>query len=225
MATQIARELGIREILVPPHAGNFSAWGLLGADLLRTRARTRIMELSDGVMAEANGILSSLTSILLEEAEGDDLALEDSLSVSFDMRYVGQEHSLAVEMPYAEGRLLLDAEAAAAAFRSRYELAYGAVLDGAVEIVTLRATRRRSLPRRTESYVPSEAVSSGSGEYFSFYHDRRVLFETVHRSSLVAGTIYPGPAIIYEETTTTYVDADFDYEIYDNGCLSLKRKG
>ena len=43
--TLLARELEIREIVVPPYAGNFSAWGLLGADLTQTAARTRIMRL------------------------------------------------------------------------------------------------------------------------------------------------------------------------------------
>jgi N-methylhydantoinase A len=225
MATQIARELGIPEILVPPHAGNFSAWGLLGADLLRTRARTRIMLLSDQAIHEANAILAELTRVLLEEVEGDDLALEDMLSVSVDMRYAGQEHTLPIEMAHDRGRITLGSEEIAALFRSQYEAAYGSSLDAPTELVTLRATRRRALPRRRENFERSGSMSNGAGEYFSFHHDRRVKFDTVHRSSLVAGQRYSGPAIIYEETTTTYVDADFDYELYDNGCLSLKRKG
>lgn len=225
MATQIARELGIFEILIPPHAGNFSAWGLLGADLLRTRARTRIMLLSDQAIAEANMILAELMAILLEDVEGDDLALEDSVSVSVDMRYSGQEHTLPVQLDHDQGRITLTVDDIEALFHSQYEAAYGSSLDAEVELVTLRATRRRALPRRTESFEPSGATTKGSGEYFSFHHDRRMLFDTVHRSSLVVGRSYSGPAIIYEETATTYVDADFDYELYDNGCLSLKRKG
>jgi N-methylhydantoinase A len=34
MSNLISQELDIKEIIVPPYAGNFSAWGLLGADLL-----------------------------------------------------------------------------------------------------------------------------------------------------------------------------------------------
>ena len=46
MATLLAEELDMRSIVVPPHAGNFSAWGLLGADLLRSTARTHILPLT-----------------------------------------------------------------------------------------------------------------------------------------------------------------------------------
>jgi len=46
--TLLARELEIKQIVVPPYAGNFSAWGLLGADLTQSAARTRIMKLANG---------------------------------------------------------------------------------------------------------------------------------------------------------------------------------
>ena len=54
MATHLARELNIGEIIVPPYAGNFSAWGLLGADLTQAGARTKIMKLSAESVEEAN---------------------------------------------------------------------------------------------------------------------------------------------------------------------------
>ena len=36
LATVMAHELDITTIVVPPHAGNLSAWGLLGVDLAQT---------------------------------------------------------------------------------------------------------------------------------------------------------------------------------------------
>ena len=44
-ATLLATESGISTVIIPPHAGNFSALGLLGADITRTAARTAIMSL------------------------------------------------------------------------------------------------------------------------------------------------------------------------------------
>ena len=41
--TMLARELNIREIVVPNHAGNFSAWGLLGQDVTRSAGLTSIL--------------------------------------------------------------------------------------------------------------------------------------------------------------------------------------
>ena len=60
MATQIARELDIRDIIVPPYAGNFSAWGLLGADVLRTSSRTRIVPLDESGVRVVNELLEDL---------------------------------------------------------------------------------------------------------------------------------------------------------------------
>ena len=41
MSNLIAKELDIKEIIIPPYSGNFSAWGLLGADLLQMNAKTK----------------------------------------------------------------------------------------------------------------------------------------------------------------------------------------
>src|SRR5437588_6964555 len=52
-ATLLADELDIARVVVPRHAGNFSAWGLLGADVTRERSATRIIRLSDDSVARA----------------------------------------------------------------------------------------------------------------------------------------------------------------------------
>src|SRR5439155_1179047 len=58
--TLLADELGARSVVVPPYAGNFSALGLLGADLSRTASRTRVMRLADGGLAAARAIAADL---------------------------------------------------------------------------------------------------------------------------------------------------------------------
>ena len=62
--TLLARELDLREIIVPAHAGNFSAWGLLGADLTQTAARTRIIRLEGDAVEDADAVLGELFSDL-----------------------------------------------------------------------------------------------------------------------------------------------------------------
>src|SRR5439155_4366491 len=86
-ATLLAHELGIGRIVIPPYAGNFSAWGLLGADLTQALARTQILPLSDDGLAVARATLDDLFA-QLEPRTGS------SPEVRFDVRYVGQEHTL-----------------------------------------------------------------------------------------------------------------------------------
>ena len=60
MGTQLANELDIDTIIIPPVAGNFSAWGLLASDLLQSAARTRQMELDDQAIDQVNQTLQEL---------------------------------------------------------------------------------------------------------------------------------------------------------------------
>ena len=66
MSNLIAEELEIKEIIIPPYSGNFSAWGLLGADLLQMNAKTKILRLSDDALTECNTILENLFKELEE---------------------------------------------------------------------------------------------------------------------------------------------------------------
>lgn len=224
MATQIARELGIDEIIVPPHAGNFSAWGLLGADLLRTRARTKVMPVSEKAIEEANAILAELVPVLMAEQTTRGSKLAETLTVTLDMRFSGQEHSLPVTPEQANGRIVASAAEIEALFHDIYRRTYGATLENQLDLVTVRVSRRRALPARRENYEYDRVGKIGTGDYHSFAHDRRMPFTTIQRGDLSPGQRHEGPAIIYEPTTTTYVDADFSYGIDANGCLILRRK-
>lgn len=224
MATQIARELGIREILIPPHAGNFSAWGLLGADLLRSRARTRVMPLSTRAIDSANSVFAEIVPLLMIPEQVGRSDLEETLVITLDMRFAGQEHTLSVSPAHRDGRITSSVAEIESLFHAEYARSYGATLEGKIELVNVRASRRRALPRRIEKYEYQRENGSGEGVYFSFAEDRRVRFKTVHRGDLEPNRRYPGPAIVYEPTTTTYVDSDFSYGVDGSGCLSLQTK-
>jgi N-methylhydantoinase A len=225
MATQIARELGINEILIPPHAGNFSAWGLLGADLLRSRARTRVMRLSAAAIDEANSVLAEIVPLLMADDTDAKTDLEETMSVTLDMRFDGQEHTLSVTPEQHGGCITSSAAQLEQLFHETYTRTYGATLDGKIELVNIRASRRRSLPLRTEKYEYQCGGSKKQGQYFSFASERRMTFQIVQRGDLEPGERYPGPAIVCEPTTTTYVDSDFTYGADASGCLSLQARG
>lgn len=225
LATQIARELGIREIIVPPHAGNFSAWGLLGADLLRSRSRTRVMRLSAKAIDEANTVLAELVPLLMADQQREQHRLEETLEIMLDLRFAGQEHTLSISPRVSDARIVSTAAEVQAIFHEAYARTYGATLDGKIEVVNIRAHRHRALPRRTEKYEYQSGGSVTHGDYFSFAQDRRMRFKNVHRGDLETGRRYPGPAIVYEPTATTYVDSDFSYGVDVSGCLTLQATG
>ena len=70
-------------------------------------------------------------------------------TIGLDLRYVGQEHTLNVQLPSSTGQLTAaDVEPAAEAFATNYERRFGTTLAEELELVTLRATTRQSLPRK-----------------------------------------------------------------------------
>jgi N-methylhydantoinase A len=210
-ATLLARELEIAQVVVPSYAGNFSAWGLLGADLVRERSRTRILPLSEEGLAHARGVLDELASELVATGEG-------ARAERVDLRYVGQEHTLTLALP-REAR----ADGIRALFARDYERTFGHTMDEEVEIVTLRVARRTALPRPSQhaaSVAPGKPPSSTTA--WSFTQGEQVEFALVRRESIAPGETVAGPAILVEETATTYLDAGFAAGVGEAGALVVE---
>jgi N-methylhydantoinase A len=223
-ATLLARELEIHSIAIPRYAGNFSAWGLLGADVTRTAARTNIMRLTDASIALANDLLRGLFAGLADRTAGAD-PMDGSREIALDIRYAGQEHTLTIAVASTpDGQIAVGAATILESFRREYARAFGHTIEEAVEIVSLRATARWPLPRRTASAAaPAAALSTEPATHhaYSFTRDRWVSFAVLQRAALAVGSRVVGPAIILEETATTYLDAGFVAQVHPSGCLML----
>jgi N-methylhydantoinase A len=222
--TLLARELDIRQIVVPPYAGNFSAWGLLGADLTQTVARTRISRLDENTIAETNELLTDLFATAVERAAARDSHGATLREVALDMRYLGQEHTITIEAPASDdGSITATVDEIRSTFKDDYEKTFGHVMDEEVEIVSIRATLRTPLPRRTaETFTPTESEDSAttSVRAYSFSKDEWLDFAIIQRSS-IGSTPVAGPAIILEETATTYMDAEFEAYAHETGSLFI----
>ncbi|MHB8471156.1 MAG: hydantoinase/oxoprolinase family protein, partial [Gaiellaceae bacterium] len=219
-ATQLARELDMTRIVVPPYAGNFSAWGLLGADLVQTAARTRILRLREEELTQANAVLAELSAELRARRDDADAGQEMRL----DMRYAGQEHTLTVAVRAEGGRLVSSLEEIRDTFTREYERTFGHSMDEEIEIVSLRVALRTALPRRRLNAVAGAEAPAADRELdaYSFSRDDWLPFRIVQRGSF---TELAGPAIVLEQTATTYVDAGFVVRVHDTGALIIEREG
>ncbi|MCW3004988.1 MAG: hyuA [Conexibacter sp.] len=222
----LANELAIGEIVLPPYAGNFSAWGLLGADLTQTIARTRITSLSDEGISAANAGLVELYQDVGRRAAHEGSRRETRL----DMRYVGQEHTLTIDVAGEDGSIMQTPDDLREQFRSDYERTFGLRMDDPVEIVSLRATVRTPLPRRGEAPVaaPSTNGSSpaatpvASTRTFSFADGAWADFDVMFREELAVGATIEGPVILIEQTATSYIDRGFAGHVHESGSIILK---
>ena len=224
MATLLARELEIGSVVIPPHPGNFSALGLLSSDLTQAAARTRIMPLDRGGLTEANRILGELFTDLEARQAGRVASQADRLrEVKFDLRYVGQEYTLTIAVTSEGGRVEITPQAILETFTREYERTFSYVMDDAVEIVSVRATLRTPLPNLalTQTSTSSGGDRERSLPAYSFSKNRTLTFRVIRRATLATGKSIEGPAILEEETATTYLDAGFRAQVDPSGALFI----
>jgi N-methylhydantoinase A len=139
------------------------------------------------------------------------------------MRYVGQEHTLPIAVPVEGSQIATDLDSLRDSFYRDYQRTFGHEMDEAIEIVSIRATLRTPLPRRaTEREVGGAAPDERmpvSVQAYSFTKDSWLDFAILERATLGAGTRFSGPAILLEETATSYLDAGFAAEVHASGSI------
>jgi N-methylhydantoinase A len=208
-AAAIARALQIRQVVVPPAPGLFSAIGLLEAEPEQHFARTffgRIQSIDLGALAVQYGRLESLARETLRE---DGYLGEPSTFERFaDLRYAGQAYELTVPAP-AGALTAAELEALGERFEQEHERTYGhRASREPVEIVNLRLVARVDrgpAPSLRFSDLPTRPES-----------ERRAYFGPEHgtRSTPVIGrgdldrAPRDGPFIVEEYDATVVVPPD-----------------
>jgi N-methylhydantoinase A/oxoprolinase/acetone carboxylase beta subunit len=128
-AAELADELGITRILIPPASGVLSALGLAAADR-RTQVQRTVMLRGDALTDRA---LDAAISEL-RPSGGAHPERGSGVEIACDMRYRGQAHELTV-------RGVRSAEELREAFESLHAERYGYRDDASdIELVTLRVT-------------------------------------------------------------------------------------
>jgi N-methylhydantoinase A len=224
-ASLLARELGIETIVIPNYAGNFSAWGLLEQDVVRSAALTIVVPLDDDGIARADETLAKLFA-QLDARSGRRVAGAVSHEAELDLRYPGQEYTLTIAVELEDDCIAESPAEIAKRFGEAYERNYGHSFDVGVDVLSVRAVERTALPRPSDR-VAAAASSNGApparatARAYSFARDEWCEFEVVERDRLAPGATFEGPAIVMEATTTSYVDAGLSGRVHESGALIL----
>jgi len=209
-AAEVARNMGMRRVLVPPRPGLLSALGLLHADVRGDFSLTRLVRADAGNLKTLNAGFQELKrrgqAWLKGEGEAQRRARFEWLT---DLRYFGQNSELILKA----GRARLGVPSLArlmAMFHKQHKAFYGYDMPAQpVEIVTLRlvVTARRRAP-------PTEPANLGRGSAsMAVVEKRKVWFADTgfvgtpvyDRDRLPARCRITGPAIIEQMDTTTVV--------------------
>lgn len=220
-ADLIAEELQIQNIVLPPFAGNFSAWGLLGTDILYAKSLTKKIPLDEKFTTTLNPILNNLFNELKTKLDKD---IEVQYEVSLDVRYKGQEHTLTLIIENNKGILDVPTSEIRAQFERMYFDIYNSNLPNPLEIVTIRVALRKSLTKRLLQKVSEEGVILDEMvNTYSFSEGKFIPFKIVNRASLKTEDSISGPLILTEDTTTTYIDAHSSLILDASGCVFITK--
>jgi N-methylhydantoinase A len=227
-AVAVARELAIGRVIIPQAPGHFSSLGMLMADLRRDAVRTTFVRLAyldfeTTAAAFDEMIRDAMAEIAPCLPSGGQLLIEHGA----DMRYVGQEHAVTVDLA-ADHFARHDRAGIKTAFDAAHEARYGyASADEAAEIVSLRCSVTGTMPK--PSWAQHEPDPAADISVAATGH-RDVGFEGSHptptptfaRDRLRPGHRLVGPALIEEHATTTVVPPGASLEVDRFGHLVIE---
>jgi len=232
-ARDVAAELGMSEVLVPPAPGIVCAQGLLVSDQKEDFVASVRLPLSQTAMAEAAKMIGNLAELAHSWFESERLPDEGrSMELSLDLRYVGQNFELIV--PAASGANLTaqdlpDAETLANLFFDAHDRAYGFHDASApIEIINFRMTARGRLFEQTKKNERKE--NSGLPEAEStrtVWFDSNAGIETpvYRREKLYPGLRFEGPAIVDQLDATTPIFPGDRVEVLADGSILIRLQG
>ena len=223
----MARQLGMRHIIIPPSPGLFSAFGLLYADVEHHHSRTFRRLTREADLDELNAAWDTMAREALERLAGEGFTAEHArLRRAAAMHYQGQIYELNVPVP--EGRL--DRAALTAldeAFGDEHERSYGhkAGPEEPVEIVSIQVVAQGI---REQAQVP-DTIQSSRGEHQARPAARKAYFgpasgwvttPVLRRGDIDAGI--DGPAIVEEYDATCVVPPHAKARVDDYGNILIE---
>jgi N-methylhydantoinase A len=135
-ASALARELGIRTVIIPVQAAVFSALGMLLSDIRRDYIETFLTELDEGGIARVTAKIAEMRGRAMSEYQADSIPRS---SVNFQLfarlRYRNQEHHVEVGIPSLLKPTLL--KQVIEDFEKAYEREYTYRLKSPVELVAI----------------------------------------------------------------------------------------
>jgi len=227
---ELAADLGVREVIVPPAPGLLSAQGLLVADIRYDFRQTH-------VEAVLGGDIRSVERVFVElERRGREAlqlyGLADSgitFQRSADMRYRRQAYEINMRLP-DRALTAADQPEIAEAFHQLHERMYGRRdTAGLIQFVTLSVTavgNTRRLEHKPLAQGDGTAKKARKPAHKVYFRDHGMIDCACYdRTLLLAEDTVAGPALIEAADSTTVVPPGWTVRCDRIGNLMITRKG
>ena len=209
-ACALAKELGIKNVVIPKQSAVFSAWGMLMSDLRRDYLQTQIVELgNEGAVEQLNNALTMLEETAFEEFAAESI---DRSRVHFlrygRFRYQNQEHSVETVLPDGTVEASTIAEICEN-FHVNYEREYTYRLDVPVELVCFHVVAIVDVDKLEPQKLPTSGRTTE--EAVKEQRDVDYVEAGIHQSVIYNGALlepgmkFTGPAVVEEAGDTIVV--------------------
>ena len=222
-AVDIARDLGMPEVIVPAYPGVTSALGLLFVDPLDDFSWAYVKHQDEVDFEDLRAAFAMIAERVLENLERQGMKRDDlTLESSIDLRYIGQLHSITVPIDEVSADGF---EQAVTRFHDEHMRQYRySHPENPVEISTLRIAARGDRAKPDLSALSVAAATTSNGK-----RDREIHFGEVGwtstpvlaRSSLEAGIKLEGPCVVEELDTTVLIPPGVPAEVTQSGDIVL----
>ena len=222
-AAWLARELDIREVIIPRFPGTFSAWGMLQTDVRHDLTHTFYRPTQEVTTNDVAQVYQHLQQDGTAAIQAERIAPEEMYFVrSADMRYIGQEYAVNVDIGET-----IDIATIEASFHTTHQTRYGhSTPDAPIEFVNLRLAAQGRLQRKTARFaVPGGAKNPLQDPVIA---SRDAIFDgTAHLTTVLrrdwiqAGAECSGPLIIEEASATTVVPPGYHVRLDEQGNIII----
>lgn len=227
-AAEIARSLGVGDVVIPPYAGLFAALGMLWSPQEQRASKAMTLRLDKPTaLQEIETVLSELREPLVREIGADRGTV---VREGVDVHYVGQFHDLTIPIERVDGRV--SAGSIRGAFEEEHERTFG--YSSAREVCEIRAVRvlvrqpgQTGLPPMLPARDGTAAQLPRSGSTRKIYFGAKLgpqRARIFRREDLSADPVQ-GPIVIPEYDTTVVVPPDYSARRTATGALVLSRLG
>ena len=227
IAPLVAREMGLAECIVPLLPSGFSAWGMLGADIVDDFAQTDLTVLGQGDLSSVADKFKAMEAEAAASLEAQGVGAGDALMErQLELRYLGQEHALTLTV----GATLDEADLTAR-FADAHRALYGHAMESPVQVLTTRVrgigrTRKPTMVKAdAPATPPAMSAPKAMRPAYCFARREMVDFAVYEREALPAFAAFHGPALVDEGTSVTVIHSDQAVEVNAYGHLVITQEG
>ena len=229
-AVEVANKLGIRHILCSVAAGVGSCLGFLSAPARADRAWSLTQALTQVDTAKLLATTQQLKNSVADELKTAGVSqTEVDFLLSADLRYIGQGHSISIEVPL---KRLSEADAnnlpseLGLLFNQRYTQLYGQTIpDGVLQVVTWRVSgRSKNLTQAfhlASDHMDQPVIPASYREVYVPEQKAFIEVPIYDRYRLPAGTTLKGPLLLQEPESTLVVARTAEIEVLSDMSLSI----